>query len=343
MKALLYKAPKVLELIDIPKPAPKDGEVLLKVRACAICGSDVHGWHGTNGRREPPMVMGHELSAEVKVLGSGCKDLAVGDAVAIQPLIPCWECDYCKKGMENICPTRRVLGVLSENGAMTEYITMPEKHCFLMPAGMNFATGSLAEPFAVSYSAVKKAGDLAGKNVLVVGGGTIGLLALMAAGLQNPGKLALSDLSDSRLAVAKKLGAHATINPAREDFDAKIDEIFGGEKADVTIEAVGASPTVNQAINATAPGGICVWIGNDRKTIEINMQSIVTREVTVKGTYMFTHEEFGEAIERLSQLDVGGIISAELPLEGVPAMFEELASSPDKYLKCIINFTTVAE
>ncbi|MCL2578628.1 MAG: alcohol dehydrogenase catalytic domain-containing protein [Oscillospiraceae bacterium] len=344
MKALVFTKPQVLELRDAPAPVPAHGEALLKVLACAICGSDVHGWLGTNGRRTAPVVMGHELTAKVEALGDGCTgNLKVGDVVAIQPLIPCFDCAYCKKGMTNICPNRKVLGVLDTGGAMQDYITMPEKHCFVLPAGMSYKTGALAEPFAVSYCAVKKAGDLRGKNVLIVGGGVIGLLALMAAKLQNPKKIALSDMSEPRLEIAKKLGAQATINPGTGDFDEQITEVFGGEMADVTIEAVGIATTVNQALRATAPGGTSVWIGNNIKTIDVNMQDIVTREITVKGTYMFAHEAFGEVIEQFARLDVSALIDSEVPLENAPEMFKALFENPDKYLKCIINFAAGEE
>ncbi|MCL2852839.1 MAG: galactitol-1-phosphate 5-dehydrogenase [Defluviitaleaceae bacterium] len=343
MKALMYTAPKTLELVEVPKPSAGVGEVLLKVMACAICGSDAHGWIGTNGRRIPPLVMGHEFSAQVEALGDGCTSLKIGDFVAVQPLTPCHECPYCKKGMDNICPNRKVLGVFNNNGAMQEYVVMPEKHCFLLPEGTDFRVGALAEPFAVSYSAVKKAGDLYGKTVLIVGGGTIGLLALLAVKLQNPKMIVLSDISPSRLAVAEKLGAKFTINPAKEDFDKRIEEVFGGNKADVTIEAVGATPTVNQAITATAPGGTCVWIGSDHKTVDVPMQYIVTQEITIKGTYMFTHEEFGEALKNFVHLDMSVFTGNVVPLAKAAPMFEEMSSNPDKYLKCIINLSDNAE
>ncbi|MCL2618987.1 MAG: alcohol dehydrogenase catalytic domain-containing protein [Defluviitaleaceae bacterium] len=338
MKALMYTAPKTLELTKVPMPVPGEGEVLLKVMACAICGSDVHGWHGTNGRRTPPVVMGHELSARVEELGAGCAGLGVGDYVAVQPCLSCFECAVCKAGKTNICQDRRVMGVFSNNGGMQEYVVLPAKHCFPLPDGTDYRAGALAEPFAVSYSAVKKGGDLRGKNVLIVGGGTIGLMALLAAKLQEPRAVVLSDLSQARLAIAADLGADATINPAEGGFDEKLAAAFGGSKADVTVEAVGASATVNQAVSATAPGGTCIWIGNDKQMIDVNMQYIVTQEISVRGTYMFTHAEFGEAVALLPGLDLRVFIGNEVGLGEAADAFGKIAGDPDNNLKCIIDF-----
>ena len=340
MKALLYTGPKTLEIVDVPKPSPGAGEALLQVLASSICGSDVHGWMGTNGRRTAPMVMGHEFSARVEALGEGVDSLSVGDLVAVQPCWSCFDCDYCKAGKNHICPQKRVLGVFDHNGGMQEYMNVPEQYCFRLPEGMDPRVGALVEAFAVSYAAIKKAGDLRGKNVLIIGGGTIGLLALLAANLQQPKQIAVSDLSAARLDIAETFGATARINPQTENFDARVKEIFGEARADVTIEAVGVEATANQAISATASGGVSVWIGNNQKTITVDMQDIVTREIAIKGTYIYSHEEFGEALELLPKLDLDLFLShcMEIPLEEAGAMFKALADDPEKCLRSIIMF-----
>lgn len=340
MKALLYTAPKTLEILDISKPEVGPGEVLVKILASCICGSDVHGWFGTNGRRTAPMVMGHEFSARVEALGEGVKNLAVGDVVAVQPCWSCFDCSYCKAGKNHICPNKRFLGVFSNNGGMQEYISVLEKYCFRLPDGMEPRVGALVEAFAVSYAAIKKAGDLRGKNVLIIGGGTIGLLALVAANLQDPKQIVVSDLSAKRLDIAKKFGATDVINSQTENFDTRVRELFGEEGADVTIEAVGIEATANQAISATASGGISVWIGNNQKNITVDMQEIVTREIIVKGTYIYTHEEFGEALNMLPKLDLDLFLSQcmEISLDEAEAMFKALADDPEKCLRSIIMF-----
>ena len=341
MKALVYQGPKTLKIVDVPKPAPKKGELLLKIRACGICGSDVQGYLGVTGRRIPPMVMGHEFSAEVAGLGEGtARGFRIGDRVSVQPCISCWECGKCREGYNNVCPKRRFLGAMDCNGAMQEYLCVPEKLAYRLPDDMSYSVGALIEPLAVAYSGVKKAGEIAGKNVVIVGGGTIGQLVLKVVRTKNPRRIVLSDLSDFRLETAKKLGADVTVNPKGGKFGEEVLNAFQGEPADVSIEAVGISPTVGQALEALKPQGTCVWIGNNAKMIEVAMQSVVTRELKIFGSYIYTHEEFGEAIDFIhdSRLDLSAFVSKELPLEEAPQMFEDLTVQTEKYLKCIIKF-----
>ncbi len=340
MKALMYQGSKRLEVIDVPRPIPKKGELLLKIKACGICGSDVHGYLGITGRRLEPMIMGHEFAAEVAELGEDTSlGFKVGDRVAIQPCVSCWQCDKCKEGYNNVCEHRNFMGALDYNGAMTEYMCVPERQAYKLPNDISYSEGALIEALAVAYSAVKKAGNLEGKNVVIIGGGAIGQLVLMCAKVQKPKKIILSDLSDFRLSTARKLGADATINPSIGDFTQEVRKAFNGEKADVAFEAVGAGPTVSQALTSLKSQGICVWIGNSAKTIEVNMQQIVTGELKIFGSYLYTHVEFGETIDFIhnNKLDLSSIISKELSLDEAPKMFEELTTQTEQYLKCIIT------
>jgi len=329
-KALVYTASRTLEVIEVKMPSAGKGQALLKVLACCVCGSDVHGYFGENGRRTAPMVMGHEFSARVEALGESCEGLAVGDIVSVQPCLSCFECDFCKSGHTQRCEKKTFLGVLATNGAFQEYITIPAKHCMPLPKGMDYKAGALVEPFAVSYSAVKKAGNLDGKSVLIIGGGTIGLLALVACKMRSKfAKVFVSDLSSSRLEYAKKFGADGVVTPS---------EVAAGS-FDVSIEAVGIEATARLAMSALRPGGVSVWIGNNHRDVKINMQEIVTRELNVHGSYVFTHEEFAQSIEAISKSDmdlVGMFISRELSLEEAPQVFAEMAKDIEKYLKCLI-------
>jgi threonine dehydrogenase-like Zn-dependent dehydrogenase len=340
MKALMYQGPKKLEVVDIPRPLPQEGELLLKIKACGICGSDVHGYLGITGRRLEPMIMGHEFSAEIVDLGENTKlGFKKGDRVAIQPCMSCWQCDKCKEGFNNVCEHRNFMGVLDYNGAMAEYMCVPEKQAYRLPDDMSYNEGALIEALAVAYSAVKKAGNLEGKNVVIIGGGAIGQLVLMCAKVQKPKRIILSDLSEFRLSTAKKLGADVTINPSVVEFTKEVINAFDGEKADVALEAVGVGPTVSQALASLKSQGTCVWIGNSAKTIEVNMQQIVTGELRILGSYLYTHEEFGEAIDLIhnNKLDLSTLISKEVSLDEAPQMFEDLTTQTEKYLKCIIT------
>lgn len=175
MRSLCYTGPNQLELREALKPEPKEGEVLLRVRACGICGSDVHGFLGLTGRRLPPMTMGHEFSAEVAQLGPATGKFKVGDGVVVQPIHFCGHCVNCRNGMTNMCLNKEFFGVLDKDGAMAEYVAVPEKLLYPLPKGCDYTIGALSEPFAVAYGAVKKAGSLTGKTVLIIGAGTIGI------------------------------------------------------------------------------------------------------------------------------------------------------------------------
>jgi len=340
MKALIYEGPNQLRIKEMDDPAPKAGEVLVRIKACGICGSDVHGYLGLTGRRIAPMAMGHEFSGEIAALGDGLqRGFAVGDRVAVQPVDFCGMCAFCRDGFTNLCENKRFFGVLDVSGALAEYLCVPEKLLYRLPDSIGYDEGALIEALAVSYCALKKAGGIAGKSVLIVGGGTIGQLALCAAKTMNPKRIVLSDFSQYRLSIAKKLGADDVINPADGDFDTQLREKLGG-LADVSIEAVGVSGAVGQAISALKPLGTCVLVGNSSKIVELDMQAVVTRALKIFGTFIYTHAEFGETIDFMARnkMDLKQLITGRISLEEAPEMFAELAVDTEKHLKVVVKF-----
>ncbi|NLM47974.1 MAG: alcohol dehydrogenase catalytic domain-containing protein [Epulopiscium sp.] len=341
MKALVYYGPKDLRLTDVDDLKVRKGEVLLKIKSCGICGSDVHGYLGITGRRIPPMIMGHEFAGEVVELGEDTHlGYKPGDRVTVQPVNFCGECENCKKGYTNVCTNKRFYGVLDVNGAFAEYLCVPEKLLYPLPDHISYSIGALIEPLAVAYCGVKKAGDLAGKNVLIVGGGTIGQLVLSVVKTMKPKAIIMSDLSDFRLECAKQLGATHTINPKNKNFVDEVKKALNGDLIDVALEAVGVASTVEQALSVLKNQGTCIWIGNNAKTVEVNMQDVVTKELKILGSYIYTHEEFGETIDFLSKNDLAleKLISKEISIEEAAEMFEELLTATEKYLKVIVNF-----
>jgi L-iditol 2-dehydrogenase len=340
MKALVYYGPEDLRLADIADVSPAPGEVLIRVKSCGICGSDVHGYLGITGRRLPPMVMGHEFAGQVAAVGEGVSDVKVGDRVAPYPVVFCMECEPCRRGDVHLCLNKRALGVLDCNGAMAEYVAIPARLLFKLADHVSFDVGAMMEPLAVSCRAVNHAGDLAGKSVMIVGAGTIGLLALALVKMRGPARIFVSDLSDSRLAVAKKMGADITVNPSRDDLGEIVKQQTDGRNVDVALEAVGATPTVQQAMACLKFGGTAVWIGNSAKMITINMQEIVTRELKVCGTFLYSMKEFSEVAQLLNsgQLSVEPMISLKVPMmdRGIE-LFARLAKDPGPLIKVILN------
>jgi 2-desacetyl-2-hydroxyethyl bacteriochlorophyllide A dehydrogenase len=343
MKALRYLGPKQLEVQEVPIPVPGDGEVLIKVLGCGICGSDVHGYLGLTGRRIAPMTMGHEFAGEVAALGSGTGKFTIGEKVVVQPIGFCGECENCKRGLTMLCLNKRFCGVLTVDGAMAEYIAVPEKLLYSQPANCDSYTGALSEPYAVGYGAVKKAGDLNGQNVLIIGAGAIGICILQLVKLQNPNvkKVIVSDLSDARLETALALGADAVINPKNENFMEKINSLTDGHMIDTSIEAVGVQTTANQSIQCLKIAGTTVWVGMSQKEMTINMQDIVCSARNVIGSFNYTHKEFGEVVSLVTsgRMATDKLITKVVSLEEAPKAFEDLHQYPDQYLKIIIDPT----
>lgn len=339
MKGLVYTAPEQLKIQEVPKPEPKKGEVLVKIRACGICGSDVHGYLGLTGRRTPPMIMGHEFCGEVAALGEDAKVLKTGDRVAVYPVDYCGECKMCRQGDVHLCLNKRAFGVLDVDGAFAQYISVPEKCCFLIADEIPDAAASLMEPLAVAYRGVSHYGSFKGKTVLLVGTGTIGLLAMACVKMKKAAKIIVSDLSDSRLEVAKKMGADVVINPSREDFAERIMAETNGDGVDVSIEAVGIEATVRQALDALKLSGEAIWIGNNSPTITINMQQVVTRELKVQGSFLYGLDEFKQVVALINEKKIyaDALISKEISLDEVPEYFEKLAHSPDDMIKVIMT------
>lgn len=348
MKALRFLKPETLEVQQVATPEPAEGEVLLRVRGCGICGSDVHGWLGKTGRRLWPMTMGHEFAAEVAKPGPGVKKFKPGDGVIVQPINFCGECVNCKKGLTMLCLNKRFFGVLDVDGAMAEYVSVPEKLLYPLPdrlkameGSAGYHVGAMAEPYAVAYGAVKKAGDLTGKDVLIVGAGMIGLCILQLVKLKNPAQIIVSDLSDVRLERARRLGAAHTVNSRHEDVYESISKYTDGRMIDTSFEAVGVEPTANQSIKALKIAGTAVWVGMSQREMTINMQDIVCSARNVLGSFNYTHVEFGEVVEILGsgKLETGELLSEVVSLENAPDAFRRLHQFPDDLLKIVIDPT----
>lgn len=338
MKALVYQGPKELALIEREIPAPGEGEVLLEVKACGICGSDIHGYLGITGRRLPGIAMGHEFSAVVTKLGKNVTNHHTGERVIVQPIDSCGHCFYCKEGNNNLCPDRKLMGVMEVQGAMAEYISVPEKLLVPMADSCSFERGALAEPFAVAYAAVNKVQDYSGKKVLVIGAGMIGICILEMLKLKRPAKIVVSDLSDARLKRAKQIGADEVINPKRQAFGRTVAKLTDGALFDVSIEAVGVSAAANQSIQALRKNGLSIWTGVSQHEITLDMHEVVTCQRTIAGSMNYTQEEFRETVRLLEsgRLDTDGLITRRVALEQAAQLFDEIYENPDDYLKVMI-------
>jgi len=325
-------------LEDIPVPELQAGDVLVKVKACGICGSDVHGAMGMTGRRVEGVVMGHEFAAEVVKMADDVTGWNIGDKVVVEPCKNCCNCVFCENGRTQYCPNKGFLGVFDVNGAYAEYVAIPARSLLKLPDDMTFEEGALIEPLAVSKVGVEKVADYTGKTVVVVGAGTIGLLAVAVLKSKNPAQIIVTDLSENRLDAARKLGVDHALNPRTCDVVAKIKELTNGYGADVSIECVGLEKSVQQALAVLRPEGHSVWIGASAKDITINMQTVVAGGLTVYGTYTYSHQEFADTLYayKAMKIPTDDIISCRVTMEQIPDMIMDLASGNDKIIKAMV-------
>ena len=288
MKSLLLTAHNHLEIADLPRPIPETGEVLIRVAACGICGSDVHGYDGSTGRRIPPIVMGHEAAGTIAALGAGVHDYAVGDRVTFDSMISCGGCAFCLRGDTNLCDNRQVVGVsckeFRREGAFAEYVAVPERVLYRLSDAMTFPEAAMLEPASVALHAVRVTEVKDGDTALVVGAGMIGLLTLQAARAAGCARVFVADIDETRLDLARKLGADETFNSKSVDVAARVLELTGGRGVDVAFEAVGRNETVAAAIDSARKGGTVTLIGNITPEVTLPLQKVVTRELRLQGS-----------------------------------------------------------
>jgi len=339
LKALVFHSPKQLIWEDVPDPTIDDDQILVATRAVGVCGSDLHGYLGITGRRIPPMIMGHEFSGEVVKTGRLVSKLSIGDRVCIQPIQFCGTCEYCVAGFENVCPNKKILGVMDVNGAMAELVAVREKSAFALEDRVDFLDGCMVEPFSVAHSAVKISSVLEGKDVCIIGMGTIGLCILQFAKMAGAKRIFVVDISDMRLATAAGLGADVLFNPKKDDPVKILQEQTEQMGTDIVFEAVGDSLTARLSVDFTRPKGHIIWVGNSSRMVEIDMQKVVTTELIVQGVYGFSIATFKETLDLISdgKLKPKEIISINEPLSQGGAVFEKMLSSRDSYIKAVLT------
>ncbi len=336
MRALVFVRQGEMAIRERSDRSPGPGEVLVAVRASGICGSDVHGYLGLTGRRRPGMVMGHEAAGEIVALGPEVSGLSVGQRVALRSIVGCGRCDLCQRGRSNVCDRRRGLG-MHFDGAYAERMVVPAALAAPIPDALTHEHAALVEPFAVALHAVAITPLEPGDDVVIVGAGPIGLLTLLAVRRRGARFVAITDRSSHRLAMATSLGADLAIDVSTTDPVEAIGSATDGRGADVVFEAVGITATVAQSLAAVRTSGNVTWIGNSAPIVELPMQDMVTRELTLRGSYAFAGE-FEEAIDLLAtgQVDVAPLIELTAPLDDGPELFSRLGDGTLEAVKVVL-------
>lgn len=321
MKAAVFYAPGDLRIEQRPDPQPGPGEVVVRVAACGICGTDRHIHHG-EFHTDRGTIIGHEYAGQVVAVGPGVRDLTVGDRVAIDPNMPCGMCRSCRRGRVHLCEYLTALGV-NMDGGFAELSRVPQAQCYRLPASVSDLAGAMTEPLACCLRGIDRADIVPGDTVAVIGGGAIGQILAQLARLNGAARLVLSDPLAARRKMALSLGVDAVVDPTQEDPLAPGGALEGG--ADVVIEAVGARVTTQQAVAWATPGATILWFGvtPPGQTIPVEPNEIFEKELTIKGARInpFTHLR---AVDLLAsgQLRVEPLITRKISLDELPAVLD---------------------
>jgi len=333
MRCAVLTDTETFALEDRPRPEPGPDDVLVAMRHVGICGSDVHYYrHGRIGDFvvESPLVLGHESAGEVVAVGSNVEDVAVGDEVALEPGVPCLECDYCRQGRYNLCPDVRFMATPPHDGAFAEYVAWPAAFATPLPDGVSTRAGALCEPLSVGIHAVRRANVGVGDTVLVTGGGPIGMLVAEAARAAGAAEVGLSDVVSAKLDRAEARGVDWTVDATAGGLPDRVAAHTDGEGVDAVIEASGAEPAIRSTTGVVRRGGTVVLVGlAEDGEIPLDTHDVVNRELDVHGSFRFRNT-YSAAVDLLADgaVDVEGIIDFERPLDEVRAAFEQTAD-PD--------------
>lgn len=340
MRAIVIHAPKDLRIEPTAPDEPGPGQVQIRMRAGGICGSDLHYYqHGGFGtvRIKQPMILGHEVAGEVSALGEDVDGFTVGDLVAISPSRPCGNCRYCAEGLPMHCQNMRFYGSAMPfphiQGAFRETLVADATQCVLA-TGLSAGQAAMAEPLSVCLHAVRRAGEMLGKRVLITGSGPIGVLCLMAARRAGAAEIVVTDLADTALEFAKAAGADRVINITSGGLD---EYVNGKGYFDVALECSGANVALSGAIAVLRPRGVMVQVGMGGD-MTLPMQAVTAKEIDLRGSFRF-HEEFSTAVELMQKglIDVSGLITHEFALVDAVEAFET-AADRSKAMKAQIRF-----
>jgi L-iditol 2-dehydrogenase len=342
MKALVLKEYMKFSYEEAPVPKFGPADVLVAVKACGICGSDVHGMDGSTGRRRPPVIMGHEASGVIAEVGSAVSGWKQGDRVTFDSTVFCGTCKFCRRGDINLCENRRVLGVSCEDyrqhGAFAEYVAVPQHILYHLPDGLSFENAAMVEPVSIAFHAVRRVRPVLDDTAVVVGAGMIGLFVIQALRLAGCGKIIAVDVVPEKLKMARDLGATHTVDSGREDAVAHIQSLTGGFGADLAVEAVGMAQTVDLAVRCVRKGGSVTLVGNVSPRVELPLQVVVTRELTLYGSCA-SSGEYPACLDMLVRGSVNAvpILSATAPLVEGASWFDRLYRKEPGLLKVILK------
>ena len=337
MQALVWEGPEVMNMREQPEPLPAPGEVIIDVAYVGICGSELGGYLGHNALRVPPLVMGHEFSGRISAIAEGTDtDLKIGDLVTVNPMIPCGDCAFCNEDLPHLCTKRSLVGA-HRPGAFAQKVAAPARATYKLPEGVSLQIGAMIEPFAVGVRIGRHAGDMTGRDALVIGAGPIGLLAMQVLKAKGAARVWVADLDPERRAMATELGGIA-IDPKATPTVALVKGETGGLGVPVTVDAVGSAGTRAEAVAATRSFGKVILSGLHAEASDFPASEVIRREISVQGAFCYDAEDFDAAIKAAADgtLTLGRWV-VEAPLAEGGTWFDRLIHNPGDVSKVLLD------
>jgi L-iditol 2-dehydrogenase/threonine 3-dehydrogenase len=338
MRQAVMVSPGVIEHRQVAEPEPGPGQALLRIRRIGICGSDVHVYHGRHPFTKYPVVQGHEFMATVEALGPGVQGVAVGAKVTATPQEVCGECGPCRRGRYNVCERLKVRGFQAPGVAQDLFVTEADK---LVPLPQSFTEeqGAFVEPAAVAAHASLRAGDLAGKNVVVLGAGPIGNFIAQACRCRGAARVLISDPSEYRLQIARQVGIDAVCNPTREPLSEATRRAFGDEGFEVAADAAGVGEALNAALAGIAKGGTVLVVAVYEERPPVNMALVSEHELSMLGSMMYRHEDYAQAVEWIGSgaLQTEPLDSRHFPFEQYLEAYRYIEAQGDRCVKVFVD------
>ncbi len=338
MKQQILVDPGKIEFQEVPVPELEEKSVLIKIMRLGICGSDIHVYYGTHPYTPYPVTQGHEVSGVIEKVGSKVAKFKPGDKVTIQPQVVCGECYSCSHGKYHICDNLKVMG-FQTTGMASEFFVTDAKRVLKLPDDMSYEQGAMIEPMAVACGVFTKAGDLNGLNIIVLGAGPIGNLTAQTAKALGAKSVLITDVSDYRLELAKKVGIDHTINPSKQNLSEEIVKAFGPDKADVIIECVGIQQTIDDAIQNARKGTDIIIVGVFGENPTIDLAAVQNNELRLIGMLMYQTKEYLKAIELVhsGKIQLEPLMTKHFKFDDYAKAYQYISEMKDKFMKIFVD------
>ena len=322
--------------VNVPTPGPD--QVLVKIKKIGVCGSDIHVYHGTHPYTSYPVTQGHEVSGQIVKTGEYVKDLKEGQKVTIEPQVFCGRCYPCLHGKYNLCEKLKVMG-FQTTGTASEYFAVDSSKVTPIPEEMTYSEGAMLDPLAVTVHAAKRFPDVKGAKAVVFGCGPIGILLIQSLKAFGAAEILATDISDTRLELAKSLGADYTVNTMKNDYTEALLAAFGPDKADVAYDCAGSDITMDQAIQNARKGSTIILVAVFGKTAHVDLAKLNDSELDLNTSMMYRHEDYVDAIRFVKEgkIQLKPLQSAHFAFEDYLKAYEYIDNNREKTMKVLID------